>query len=96
MIECYFMCQSNNGSITESHPLRRWSHSYIRSLEGIKDPRAPLRLQALLTAAGFVEVEHRMIQMPLCGWPDGTTKLPSTSMATYACFQSNTIVVLTS
>jgi hypothetical protein len=96
MIECYFMCQSNNGSITESHPLRRWSDSYIRSLEGIKDPRAPLRLQALLTAAGFVEVEHRMIQMPLSGWPEGTAKLPSTSMATYACIQSITHVMLTS
>lgn len=74
MIECYFMCQSNNGSITESHHLRRWSSSYIRSLEGMKDPRAPLRLQALLAAAGFVEIEHRMIQLPLCGWPDGTTQ----------------------
>lgn len=70
MIECYFMCQSNNGSITESHPLRRWSNNYIRSLEGIKDPRAPLQLQNLFTAAGFVEIEYRMIQMPLCGWSD--------------------------
>ncbi|KAK3176798.1 hypothetical protein OEA41_008123 [Lepraria neglecta] len=68
MVECYFMCQSDNGSITDSHPLRRWSNNYIRSLEGIKDPRAPQRLQTLFTAAGFVEIEHTMIPMPLCGW----------------------------
>ncbi len=72
MIECYFMCQSNNGSITDSHPLRRWSHCYVQSLEGIKDPRAPLRLQTFIAAAGFVNIEHRMIQMPLCEWPNGT------------------------
>lgn len=75
MTECYFMCQSNNGSITESHPLRRWSNSYLQSLEGIKDPRAPLRLQTLLSAAGFVGIEYKMIQMPLCGWPDGGSSL---------------------
>lgn len=71
MIECYFMCQSNNGSITDAHPLRRWSNQYIRSLEGIKDPRAPTRLSNLVAQAGFTEIEHRMIQMPLCGWSDG-------------------------
>lgn len=69
MTELYWMCQSDNGSITGSHPLRRWSDDYIRSLEGIKDPRAPLRLQGLFSAAGLVEIEHRMIRLPLCGWP---------------------------
>ena len=82
MVECYFMCQSDNGSITDSHPLRRWSNSYIRSLEGIKDPRAPQRLQTLFTAAGFVEIEHTMIPMPLCGWSNGMAKSPSMAKAT--------------
>lgn len=72
MIEYYYMCQSDNGSITESHAIRRWSNNYIRSIDGIKDPRAPLQLQSLFTAAGLVEVESRMIQLPLCGWPTGT------------------------
>ncbi|KAK4694805.1 hypothetical protein P7C71_g2837, partial [Lecanoromycetidae sp. Uapishka_2] len=36
----------------------------------MKDPRAPLQLPGLVTAAGFVDVEHSMIQMPLCGWPN--------------------------
>lgn len=65
------MCQSDNGSITSSHPLRQWSDNYIRSVEGIKDPRAPLRLQGLFSAAGLVEIEHKMIRLPLCGWSSG-------------------------
>lgn len=71
MTELYWMCQSDNGSITGSHPLRRWSDNYIRSLDGIKDPRAPLRLQGLFSAAGLVDIEHRMIPLPLCGWSSG-------------------------
>ena len=71
MIELYWMCQSDNGSITGGHPLRQWSDKYFRSLEGIKDPRAPLRLQGLFSAAGLVEIEHRMIRLPLCGWSSG-------------------------
>ena len=65
------MCQSDNGSITDSHPLRRWSDNYIRALEGIKDPRAPLRLHGLFSAVGLVEIEQRMIRLPLCGWSSG-------------------------
>ena len=71
MIELYWMCQSDNGSLTGSHPLRRWSDNYIQSIEGIKDPRAPLRLHGLFSAAGLVEIEHRMIRLPLCGWSSG-------------------------
>ena len=71
MIECYYMCQSDNGSITDSHPLRRWSSKYIQSIEGIKDPRAPLRLQTLFTAAGLDEIEYKMIPLSLCGWSNG-------------------------
>ena len=71
MVECYLMCQSDNGSITEEHALRQWSNKYIRSLDGLKDPRAPLRLQALFTTAGLVNVEMRMIPLPLCAWANG-------------------------
>lgn len=71
MIECYYMCQSDNGSITESHAIRQWSNAYIRSLDGVKDPRAPLQLQSMLTAAGFVDIESQMIPLPLCGWSSG-------------------------
>ena len=71
MAECYYMCQSDNGSISESHAIRRWSNNYIRSINDIKDPRAPLQLQSLFAASGLVEVESRMIQLPLCGWSTG-------------------------
>lgn len=71
MVECYYMCQSDNGTITETHALRQWSNLYIRSLEGIKDLRVPLQFQSLFAAAGFVEVEYKMIPLPLCGWSAG-------------------------
>ena len=78
MIECYYMCQSDNGSITESHAIRQWSNAYINSLDGIKDARAPLQLQSMLTAAGFVDIESQMIPLPLCAWSSGMLARSST------------------
>ena len=72
MVECYFMAQSDNGSITDSHSLRQWSNKYISAMQGLKDVRAPLNLRDLFQAAGFVDIEFRMIPMPLCDWPSGT------------------------
>ena len=40
----------------------------MESLDSIKDPRAGLRLQNLLSEAGFVNVEVEMIRVPLCAW----------------------------
>ena len=71
MVECYYMCQSDNGSITQSHPLHEWSTAYISALDEIKNPRAPMQLQTLFHAAGFVEVESKMIPLPLSGWSTG-------------------------
>lgn len=65
------MCQSDNGSITETHALRQWSKNYIRSIEGIKNPRAPMQMQAMLQTAGFIDLEMTTIQLPLCGWSTG-------------------------
>ena len=62
------MCQSDNGSITESSALRQWSNNYIQALSDTKDPRSALQLQTMLSAAGLVDVEVRMIPLPLCGW----------------------------
>ncbi|MCJ1255466.1 hypothetical protein MMC24_003282 [Lignoscripta atroalba] len=70
MVECYYMCQSDNGSITDTNALRQWSNKYLRALDGIKDLRAPLQLQNIFTSAGLVNVESRMIPLPLCGWPN--------------------------
>ena len=71
MVECYYNCQSDNGSINESHGLREWSNTYARSIEELKDPRAPLQLKNLLIAAGFTEVDYTMVPLPLCGWSTG-------------------------
>lgn len=71
IIECYYMCQSDAGAIDESHALRQWSDLYMSSIEGLKDPRAPLRLHNWLTAANFRQIEVKMLPVPLCGWPRG-------------------------
>ena len=79
MVECYFMCQSDSGRITDSHPIRQWSNKYMESLQGIKDPRAALRLHGLFTAAGLENVELQMIRLPLCGWSSGMCPPPCTT-----------------
>ncbi|KAG9235803.1 UMTA methyltransferase [Amylocarpus encephaloides] len=69
MVELYYNVQSDNGSLTEDHALRRWSHLYLESHQGLKDLRVPLRLPAMMREAGFVDVENRMLQLPTCAWP---------------------------
>jgi len=68
LIDYYYMCQSDNGSINDTNALRQWSTKYIRALEATKDPRSALQLQNLFSTAGLVNVETRMIPMPLCRW----------------------------
>ncbi|KAK1755746.1 S-adenosyl-L-methionine-dependent methyltransferase [Echria macrotheca] len=68
MVEIYFNAQSDNGTLTANHALQVWSQSYMQSISGYKDPRVPLRLQSLMTQAGFVEVESRLLMLPLSGW----------------------------
>jgi hypothetical protein len=74
MVEIYFNVQSDNGSISDEHALRQWSSQLMRSMEGIKDFRVGTRLKTLLLAAGFTEVDAKMIPLPLSAWPD--SKLP--------------------
>ncbi|KAK3306663.1 S-adenosyl-L-methionine-dependent methyltransferase [Chaetomium strumarium] len=69
MVEIYFNAQSDNGTLTSNHALQVWSQSYMQSIQPAKDPRAPLRLQSWMTQAGFVEVESRLLTLPLSGWP---------------------------
>ncbi|KAK1766742.1 S-adenosyl-L-methionine-dependent methyltransferase [Phialemonium atrogriseum] len=68
MVEIYFNAQSDNGTLTDNHALRTWSSRYLQSLQPYKDPRAALQLQNWMTDAGFVEVERRLIILPLSGW----------------------------
>ncbi|KAK3324272.1 S-adenosyl-L-methionine-dependent methyltransferase [Cercophora scortea] len=63
MVEIYFNVQSDNGTLTAI-----WSQNYMQSIQAYKDPRAPLRLQNWMTQAGFVEVESRLLSLPLSPW----------------------------
>lgn len=71
MVELYFICQSDNGTIRNDHAIRRWSNNYMRSLEDLKDPRAVTRMQPMFAAAGLVDIESRMIPLPLYPWSSG-------------------------
>ncbi|KAK0619843.1 S-adenosyl-L-methionine-dependent methyltransferase [Immersiella caudata] len=68
MVEIYFNAQSDNGTLTANHALQVWSQSYMQSVSAYKDPRAPMRLENWMRQAGFVEVEARLLTLPLCGW----------------------------
>ncbi|KAJ5124011.1 uncharacterized protein N7515_007836, partial [Penicillium bovifimosum] len=68
MVEIYYNVQSDNGSITDEHALRRWSTQYLRSLEDKKDLRVGTKLRTILTEAGLVEVDAKMIPLPLSAW----------------------------
>ncbi|KAF7715969.1 Methyltransferase type 25 domain-containing protein [Penicillium ucsense] len=67
-LEMYFNVQSDNGSLTDRHALRRWSTQYMRSLEDRKDLRIGARLNDLFSQAGLLEVETKMIPLPLTDW----------------------------
>lgn len=71
MVEIYFNIQSDNGALTEGHALRKWSGNYIKALEDAKDVRAGMKLNSFMASAGLVDVESRMIPLPLSGWPSG-------------------------
>ncbi|RAK99202.1 class I SAM-dependent methyltransferase [Aspergillus ibericus CBS 121593] len=68
LVEIYFNVQSDNGSLTEKHALRKWSTQFMRSIGDVKDLRIGTRLRDLLLAAGMEEVESRMIPLPLSAW----------------------------
>ena len=73
MVEIYFNVQSDSGTLTESHCLRRWSRDYIAALEGVKDLRSGMKLANLMASAGLVDIESKMIPLPLSGWSTGET-----------------------
>lgn len=71
MVEIYFNVQSDSGALTESNALRQWSTNYIRALEDVKDVRAGIKLSNLMSSAGLIEVESKMIPLPLSAWSAG-------------------------
>lgn len=71
MVEIYFNAQSDNGSITDHSALRQWSTRFMGAFGDTRDLRVGTRLRSLLMAAGLVEVDTRMIPLPLCAWAGG-------------------------
>ncbi|KFY51877.1 hypothetical protein V497_08780 [Pseudogymnoascus sp. VKM F-4516 (FW-969)] len=70
MVEIYYQVQSYNGTLTDDHGLRQWSTRMFQSMEGLKDLRMPLHLANAMRTAGFVDIDHRMIPLPTCGWSE--------------------------
>ncbi|KAB5576496.1 S-adenosyl-L-methionine-dependent methyltransferase, partial [Coniochaeta sp. 2T2.1] len=68
MVEIYYNAQSDNGTLTDNHALRVWSTTYLQSMLPYKNPRAAMQLENLMRQAGFVEVEGRLLTLPLSGW----------------------------
>lgn len=75
MTEIYFNVQSDNGSITDQHALRRWSTQYMRALEDRKDIRIGSRLRSFFEEVGLVEIDAKMIPLPLSAWSSGRFSL---------------------
>lgn len=48
----------------------------MRALEDRKDLRIGSKLRTLMTEAGFVEVDTKMIPLPLSAWSTGRYWLP--------------------
>jgi hypothetical protein len=77
MMEMYLQIQSDSGLLGDTSALRQWSMAYLGSLartdlaEGRKDRHAPRRLNAMMTDAGFVDVEMSIRNIPMSPWPEG-------------------------
>ncbi|KAI9678322.1 MAG: hypothetical protein M1817_006268 [Caeruleum heppii] len=76
MSEIYYNSQSDNGTLTEDHALRRWSARFFEAMEAAgKDPRVGNLLPRLLPEAGFERVQVQMVPLRLCGWAKNDSPL---------------------
>lgn len=79
MVEMYSQIQSDSGLLDDTSALRQWSMAYLGSLaatqvsQGRKDRHAPRMLNAMMAAAGFVDVEMSIRKVPMSPWPEGTS-----------------------
>ena len=44
----------------------------MQALEVVKNPRASMKLQEYLMDAGMINIESRMMPIPLCPWSNGS------------------------
>ncbi|KAH8889694.1 S-adenosyl-L-methionine-dependent methyltransferase, partial [Thozetella sp. PMI_491] len=71
LVEPYFNFQSDSGRLDDlGQHLTRWSQVYRETQEPYKNPRAGVDLGSWARAAGFVDVESRMLTLPLSGWSE--------------------------
>lgn len=75
-VEMYHNIQSDNGTISDDHAIRRLGDQYVGVMEDKKDLRAPMHLEGMLVEAGMVEVGSRMIQLPVNGWSNSKSSQP--------------------
>lgn len=69
---CMTQCEKEGCLLNElDHALSRWSSGYLDAMHPQKDPRAALRLKDWMTNAGFVDIESRLLTLPMCPWPIG-------------------------
>ncbi|TQV94783.1 UMTA methyltransferase [Cordyceps javanica] len=58
IVEMYLNAQSDNGRLT-----------YGKFLESRKNPRAALHMATWMESAGFVDIESKLITLPMSAWP---------------------------
>lgn len=54
------------------HALREWSKWYLEAMAQTKNPRIPFQMKALMDDAGFKDVVCDKLQLPMCGWTNGS------------------------
>lgn len=54
------------------HALSKWSSRYLNTLSPRKNPRAALSMAGWMENAGFVDIESKLITLPMSAWSTGT------------------------
>ncbi|KAG6002998.1 hypothetical protein E4U21_002473 [Claviceps maximensis] len=57
-----------HSQMEDAHSLSMWSQCYHACLDRRKDPRAALRLEHRMIAAGFTDIQLDMIVLPMSPW----------------------------
>lgn len=69
--ELYLNVQSDNGSITPQHAVYQLNELFKQALDKNRDRHAPRNMERMMRDAGLVELESKVINIPLNEWPTG-------------------------
>ncbi|KAF5501407.1 Secondary metabolism regulator LAE1 [Colletotrichum siamense] len=65
-----FNYYSDDGTLTEKHQFKQWSKSLVSALESIgRDPCPGPKLKGWVKDAGFQEISHKRLKVPVGPWP---------------------------